>query len=281
MADLAIRDVAKRTGLAPGTIRMWEQRHGFPRPRRTPAGYRLYSEDDVDALRRALAYRARGLSVAAAIARARETEGPSDRPSIYAAVAGLDSAARPELLRTPTLIRLSRAIEHETLAHAAAPVLFGAFQRVASFEPARRRWEALARLADVAVVFADFPEPRAPPEEPVELPIAAGDALAQEWAVIVDAPGYAACLVAWEQPGVAGDASPDGRSRRFETLWTLDPAVTRRAAQVAAGLVSRADQELGGRIRGLLADRPLALESPAPALTALANRAVAYLDRGG
>jgi DNA-binding transcriptional MerR regulator len=281
MADLAIRDVAKRTGLAPGTIRMWEQRHGFPRPRRTAAGYRLYSEDDVDALRRALAYRARGLSVAAAIARAQETSGPSDRPSIYATVAGLVPAARPQVLRTRTLIRLSRAIEDETLAHAAAPVLFGAFQRVAAYEPARARWEALARLADVAVVFADFPAPRAPPEGPVELPIAAGDALAQEWAVIVDAPGYAACLVAWEQPGAGDGDGPGDRSRRFETLWTLDPAVTRRAAQVAAGLVSRDDEEMGGRIRGLLADRPLALETPAPALTALANRAVAYLDADG
>ena len=30
--DLAIKDIAERTGIAAGTIRMWEQRHGFPTP---------------------------------------------------------------------------------------------------------------------------------------------------------------------------------------------------------------------------------------------------------
>ena len=52
MNGLAISDVAERTGIAAGTIRMWEQRYGFPEPERTTAGYRLYSEDDVEALRR-------------------------------------------------------------------------------------------------------------------------------------------------------------------------------------------------------------------------------------
>ena len=43
MADgLSIREVAEQTGLAPGTIRMWEQRYGFPSPRRTASGYRRY-----------------------------------------------------------------------------------------------------------------------------------------------------------------------------------------------------------------------------------------------
>jgi hypothetical protein len=38
------------------------------------------------------------------------------------------------------------------------------------------------------------------------------------------------------------------------------------------------DAALGERLDALLADRPLALDQPAPALTALANRVVAYLE---
>ena len=68
--DLAIKDVAERTGIAAGTIRMWEQRYGFPVPGRNASGYRRYTEDDVDALRKVLALRHRGLSVPAAISRA-------------------------------------------------------------------------------------------------------------------------------------------------------------------------------------------------------------------
>ncbi|WP_445151931.1 DICT sensory domain-containing protein [Baekduia sp. Peel2402] len=272
--DLAIKDVAERTGIAAGTIRMWEQRYGFPVPGRTPSGYRRYTEDDVDTLRKVLALRHRGLSVPAAISRAQDTGGPSDHPSIYAAVAAQDTAARPRVLRKASLVALSRAIEHEALALAAAPVVFGAFQEERFYRQVERRYRRLAVHADAAAVFADFPDGlRAPAGGPVEIPIGPDDALGNEWAVIIDAPGYAACLLAWEQPGASADSE-----RRFEAIWTIDPEATRRAAQVAARLVGRVDPEVGERIGELLTDRPLALEEPAPALTALTNRMIEYLD---
>jgi MerR family transcriptional regulator, light-induced transcriptional regulator len=272
---LAISDVAARTGIAAGTIRMWEQRYGFPVPSRTPAGYRRYSEADVDALRRIATLRRRGLSVGAAIERARESGTASGRPSIYAAVAAAGHDVRPQVLRKTTLIALSRAIEHEALAHAAAPVLFGAFQRERFYRRVEPRYQRLARLADAAIVFADFPAARAPDGGPVEVPIGGREALANEWAVIIDAPGYAACLIAWEHP--AATPPPDGE-RRFEAIWTLDPRATRRAAQVAAALAKSAAPEHGEPVEALLDDRPLAMEEPAPSLTALTNRLVAYLE---
>src|SRR3954470_1363711 len=273
--DLAIKDVAERTGIAAGTIRMWEQRYGFPVPDRTPSGYRRYSQDDVETLRKVLALRHRGLSVPAAISRAQDTGTASDHPSIYAAVAAHDLGARPQALKKSTLVALSKAIEHEALALAAAPVIFGAFQEERFYRQVERRYRRLAAYADASAVFADFPGgPRQPDGGPAEIPIAPDDALGNEWAVIVDAPGYAACLLAWEQP----DANLADSDRRFEAIWTIDPEATRRAAQVAARLAGREDAALGERLGELLADRPLALEEPAPALTALTNRMVAYLD---
>jgi len=278
MTDFAIKDVAERTGIAAGTIRMWEQRYGFPAPGRTSSGYRRYSEGDVEALRKVLALRHRGLSVPAAIERAQDTGTSSDHPSIYAAVAALDHGARPQVLRKSTLVALSKAIEHETLAHAAAPVVFGAFQRERFYRHVEPRYRRLALHADAAAVFADFPATRRPTGGPVEIRIDPADALGNEWAVIVDAPGYSACLLAWEQPG---ESEPDGardRDRRFEAIWTLDPLATRRAAQVAARLAGRADPAYGEHLAELLADRPLAFEEPVAALTALTNRMVAYLE---
>jgi MerR family transcriptional regulator, light-induced transcriptional regulator len=272
--DLAISDVAERTGIAAGTIRMWEHRYGFPAPRRAPSGYRRYAPEDVETLRRVQAYRRRGLSVRAAIDRARESGGASDRPSLYAAVAATDHGARPQVLRRTTLEALSRAIEHETLALAAAPILVGAFQRERFYRAVEPRWRRLAAHADAAVVFADFATPRRPHGGAVELPIDTADALGNEWAVIVDAPGFAAALLAWEQPG-----GRDGAERRFEAIWTLDPGAARRASRTAAALAGAIDPPTGARLEALLADRPLALEQPVPALTALANRVVAYLER--
>jgi DNA-binding transcriptional MerR regulator/methylmalonyl-CoA mutase cobalamin-binding subunit len=37
--------------IEPDTLRMWERRYGFPKPRRTAGGARVYSPDDVDVLR--------------------------------------------------------------------------------------------------------------------------------------------------------------------------------------------------------------------------------------
>ena len=53
---LKIKDVAERTGVAAATIRMWEQRYGFPAPQRTASGYRQYSERDVEAIRTVVAH---------------------------------------------------------------------------------------------------------------------------------------------------------------------------------------------------------------------------------
>jgi MerR family transcriptional regulator, light-induced transcriptional regulator len=157
-------------------------------------------------------------------------------------------------------------------------VLVGAFQRERFYRPIEARWRRMAAHADAAVVFADFAQARRPPGAPVELPIDPGAALGNEWALIVDAPGFAACLAGWEQPEAAADGAGD-RGRRFETIWTLDPESTRRAARAATRLAASIEPASGAELDAVLADRPLALEHPVPALTALVNRVVAYLER--
>ncbi len=279
MKGLAISDVAERTGLAAGTIRMSEQRYGFPQPGRTPSGYRLYSDADVDVLRRVLAFRERGLSIPSALERARAGSTGSDRPSIYGVIASSGEPMTVHTLRKRTLLGISRAIEDETLARAAGPFIAGAFQHVRNYRAVEHRYKRLAQVADATVVFADFDTVRCPEGAPVEIPIMREDALGNEWAVVVDAPGYAACLLAWERPQRDGSEQRPDFERRFEAAWTLDPEVVRRASHAICALLGRADPELAATYEELLADRPLALEAPAPALTAVTNRMLAYMDR--
>ena len=277
MKGLAIKDVAERTGIAAGTIRMWEQRYGFPEPERTSAGYRLYDEHDVEALRRVVALRETGLSVPAAVDRVRDADMPTDRASLYGVLAAGESPVAARSLSKRTLLAISRAIEDETLSRAAGPLVIGAFQRERNYRAVEHRYEALARTADAVVAFADFERLGGGGQRPVEVPLDAGDALGNEWAVVVDAPGYGACLLAWEQPRAAARGGAD-QDRTFEAIWTLDPRVVRRASEVGAGLARRADDALGDRVDALLMDRPLAVEQPAPSLTSVTNRIVGYLD---
>src|SRR3954449_9468986 len=246
MRELAIREVAEQTGLTAGTIRMWEQRYGFPAPQRTPSGYRLYSPDDVDTLRRVMALRRSGLSVPAALERARAAvTGPTDRPSIFGAV---PHGGRARRLRKRTLVALSRAIEDETLASAAGPIVLAAFQRVRHYRGVEHRYRRLAEAADVAAVFADFGEGHASPAEDgaaVELNIRADDPMGHEWAVVIDAPGFSVCLVAWEPP-VASEPAKD-LDRVFETYWTLDPETVRQATHAGAAVARNSAPEVGDR----------------------------------
>ncbi|MDA0184552.1 MerR family transcriptional regulator [Solirubrobacter phytolaccae] len=274
MKKLAIKDVAEQTGVAAGTIRMWEQRYGFPEPARTASGYRMYSEEDVATIRRVVAFRDRGLSVPAALERARAQEGTTtDRASIFAALVAADAPVRPQRLSKPTLVALSRAIEEEAMARAAGPVVIGAFQDERNYRAVEHRYRRMARVADAVGVFATFDALRVGEEdEPAEIPVGTADALGHEWAVVVDAPGFAAALVGWETP------TEDEGQKIFEAVWTMDPTVVRRAAQVGATLAARQAPEWSEHVIGLLADRPLAVEVPTPGLTAVTNRMLGFLD---
>jgi methanogenic corrinoid protein MtbC1 len=59
--------VEQRTGLRPATFRAWERRYGFPKPRRLPGNQRLYSEQDMAAIRWLQHRTDEGLSISHAI----------------------------------------------------------------------------------------------------------------------------------------------------------------------------------------------------------------------
>jgi DNA-binding transcriptional MerR regulator len=66
---LRIGELSRRTGTPPELLRAWEARYALLRPDRSPGGFRLYSDDDVDRVRRMQQLIAGGLSAAQAAAR--------------------------------------------------------------------------------------------------------------------------------------------------------------------------------------------------------------------
>jgi DNA-binding transcriptional MerR regulator len=240
-AGLTISAVAARTGVSVPVLRAWEQRFGFPLPRRLESGHRRYAEDDVARIQRVVAERAAGRSLEAAIEVALQgtASGPPaevDR-SIFAGL----HRARPDLttqvISRRTMLALSRAIEDECFAQADRPHLIAAFQTRTAYAAGQPRWDELIGSATATLVFADFPTSRRRRGR-LEIAIPDGDPLQREWAVVCDAPGSAALLAGWERP--------DGR---FEAMWTVDADVVRLAT------------DLGRRLAAAHAPR---LELPAP-----------------
>lgn len=64
--DYTIQAVERATGVAGSRLRTWERRYGVPDPPRSPSGRRLYSEADVQLVRRMAALIDAGISVAQA-----------------------------------------------------------------------------------------------------------------------------------------------------------------------------------------------------------------------
>ncbi|BBH48048.1 MerR family transcriptional regulator [Pseudomonas sp. KU43P] len=58
-----IREVCRLTGVNAVTLRAWERRYGLIQPTRTESGHRLYSQADVDEVRRILGWLERGVAV--------------------------------------------------------------------------------------------------------------------------------------------------------------------------------------------------------------------------
>ena len=272
-AELTIREVAARTGVNAATLRMWEQRYGFPEPERLESGHRRYTDDEVERVRRVARDRAAGLSVPAAIERARSAVTEVE-PSIYAGLRRRRPDLVPYLLPKRTLIALSHAIEDECVARAERPVLFGSFQLPRFYRHAEPRWRELARTAASAVVFAEFDERRDPAGAPHEVPIEHEHPLCREWGVVCDAPDYAAFLAAWERPGQ--DGTPDAR-RSFETIWSVEPELVREASRVASAIAGQHAPDLMEPIRERLADTPPPSADELRLVGALTNRMVAYV----
>ena len=275
-SGLTIREVAERTGIGQPTLRMWEQRYGFPEPRRLPSGHRRYSEEDVTRVLQVEADRRAGLSLSAGIDRARQAVGVLEE-SIYAGL----RRARPDLdsfmLPKRTLIAMSHAIEDECAARAERPLLFASFQRESFYRSADARWRELARSAELAVVFADFAEQRVPADGPIEVPIDRSDPLGREWSLVCEGQDYSACLAAREPPGQ--DHVPDA-DRSFETVWSVQATVVRDAVRLAVGLVRRRDRSLVASVEERLDRPPPQNRDEMGLVSALTSRMVAYVGSG-
>lgn len=130
-----IRTVCALTGLNPITLRAWERRYGFIKPTRTPGGQRMYTQEHVDKINRALAMLERGASIGSA-ARALRGTAATDatdvwtalRTQIISAIVRFDEQALDSIYESALALQPIEAVTRKLL----VPVL----------EELGRRWES-------------------------------------------------------------------------------------------------------------------------------------------
>jgi DICT domain-containing protein/predicted DNA-binding transcriptional regulator AlpA len=269
---LTITQLADATGVTSATLRAWEERHDFPRPRRLEGGHRRYDAADVEAVRAVVAERASGATLRGAIERVRARPSLLGE-SVFAALRRDGRLVAQEVSKT-TMVALSHALEDELSLRAESGILVGAFQERRFYAQAEQRWTTLARGARLTVVFADFARSRGDgAERPARVSIGAGAPLEREWAVAHLAARSSAVLVGRQLP--QGDQRGDPR---FEVVWSLDPRGAREVVAHAAHLAARPAPSVAAALTATLETAPPASFDPSFA-AALAGRSLARLDR--
>ena len=106
-------------GVSPNTLRSWERRFGYPKPRRTQGGHRQYDLAELESLRRAL-LETHNISSAIELARQRG-EGPSSPSRLLDAWDHFDEGVADRVMEESLAVRsVERSVEEVLLPGARA-----------------------------------------------------------------------------------------------------------------------------------------------------------------
>jgi MerR family transcriptional regulator, light-induced transcriptional regulator len=100
--------VTQKTGIGQHTLRAWERRFGFPRPRRLPSGHRRYTEEQIDRLELVARALARGHRAGDVV--------PLPRASLEALLGQLESTAETTRRWEDAILARARAFDREGIA---------------------------------------------------------------------------------------------------------------------------------------------------------------------
>ena len=137
MSGIRTNAAAELLGVSPNTLRSWERRFDYPKPRRTSGGHRQYELTELEALRRAL-LETHNISSAIEVARQRG-EGPSSPSRLMDAFDHFDEGSADRVLEESLAVRsVDRTVEE---------VLLPAIQMVEARDGREAEWELACRWA--------------------------------------------------------------------------------------------------------------------------------------
>jgi DNA-binding transcriptional MerR regulator len=115
MSVIRTNAAAVLLGVSPNTLRSWEGRFGFPKPRRSEGGHRQFDLTEIEALRQAYA-ETRDIASAISVARERG-EGPSTPTRLSAAFCEFSEEKADRLMEESMAVRsVERTVETVLLA---------------------------------------------------------------------------------------------------------------------------------------------------------------------
>lgn len=159
---------------------------------------------------------------------------------------------RPQMYFKSSLTALSHAMEDRVLAGSEAPLVIASFQRERFYRQEAHRYKRIAAKSDQVYVLA-APEADFTNSSDIYETIAfePTDSLAQEWHLVVIGKNYISCLVCEEKSATAPHTKASlamDTSRRFEGIWTFNPHVSFKAADILLETILGYRPELADKI---------------------------------
>jgi DICT domain-containing protein/signal transduction histidine kinase len=202
---------------------------------------------------------------------------------------------RSQLFFKTSLTALSHAMEDQVLAGMEQPLVIASFQQERFYRQEASRYQRIADISDQVYVFSaagtSFDDAA---EHHATITFDPGDALSQEWHLVVIGANYSACLICRERdlmPDLEPATMPPGapaldQTRRFEGVWTQESGICHHAANLLLDRIAGYDATLipkiqAAKVRYRLTDTPTtAVQVGSAGVDPFTQRLVTYLQAG-
>ncbi len=205
--------------------------------------------------------------------------------SIYKKLsADLSSLVQPILCSKALLVHLSHTLEDYVLTHDQPTIIFTGFQESSHWRNETERYFDLARVAQQVCVFAGKLLPAESSAQLLQIELADGDPLLQEWFLIILCEDFSILLSGLEDI----EADNVEEQQIFETILTFDPAVIAPALVILEGVIGHYRPLFLTRFQDLVASHAVRVANPTALATLMTdlllfqnslNRALAKRDR--
>lgn len=160
----------------------------------------------------------------------------------------LDDSAPVLNFSKPTLVHLSHMLEDVVLNRRLPAMIFTGFQESSHWRKETRRYLELAHVAKQVTIFAGQPLPADSGANLLQVALADGDLLRQEWFLLILSRSFSVLLCGQDNVQPAETEA----EREFATIWTFDPVVIMQALDVLEAVVEKYRPE---RLDDLIAAR--------------------------
>lgn len=146
-----------------------------------------------------------------------------------------------------TLVHISHTLEDIVLKNRLPAMMFTGFQESSHWHKETARYRELALMAQQICVFAGKPLPDEQPSDVIQIELADGDALRQEWFVIILSDRFNVLLTGQDRltsEGVLNDSW-----RTFRTILSFDPDVIDRVLDALDGVIDHYRPDLLENLR--------------------------------